>query len=153
MLAACGSMEGEFPSLERRAYETGDPIAEPETPPAPVILPPAIAAKIDELLQRHQRAQAAFQQDLPSVRTLALKAAGSSPGTESWVDAHLRLSRLDKIRADSVAAMRALDALITAEAERDATLLPLLSAAQKPVADAVTAQSAEINRLSRLIGE
>lgn len=83
----------------------------------------------------------------------ASKAADSAPGSESWVNAHVQLSRLDKGRADSVAAVREFDSLIADANGGDSTLVPLLTNAQKPLADDVAAQNDEINRLSRLIGE
>lgn len=153
LLTACSTTEGEFPSLERRSYENNNPIAEPEAPPAPTVLPEELAAKVDALNARHRSAQAAFAKDLSSVQALASRAAGSAPGTESWVNAHLQLSRLDKARADSVAVAREYDALIAGQGEGDARLVPLLTDAQKPAADDVAAQNAEIGRLSQLIGE
>jgi hypothetical protein len=154
LLAACGTTEGEFPSLERRPYESKNPIAVPESPaPAPVALPATLAAQVESLNTRHRSAQAAFAKDLPSVQALASQAAGSAAGSETWVDAHLRLSRLDKARADSVAVVREFDALIAGQADGDTDFVPLLTDAQTPVADAVATQNAEIERLSRLIGE
>jgi hypothetical protein len=153
LLASCGSMDGEFPSLERRPAESNAPITEPETPPAPVALPAELATKVDGLNNRHNAAKAAFARDLPSVQAVASKAAASAVGSESWVNAHLQLSRLDKARADSVAVVRDFDALIAAQGEGDSTLVPLLTDAQKPVSDDVAAQNAEIERLSQLIGE
>lgn len=153
LLTACTSMEGEFPSLERRSYENNDPIAEPEAPPAPTALPAELAAKVDALNVRHGAAAATFAKDLPSVQALASRASGSAAGTENWVNAHLQLSRLDKARADSVAVVREFDGLIAAQGDGDSMLVPLLTDAQKPVADDVAAQNAEIERLSQLIGE
>ena len=154
LLTACAADEGMFPSLERRPYESKDPIAAPEAPPpAPVSLPPGLATRVDALNVRHRTAEAAFAKDLPSIQSVASKAAGSAPGSESWVNAHLELSRLDKARADSVAVVREFDSLISEQADGDTDFVPLLTDAQKPIADAVAAQNAEIERLSRLIGE
>lgn len=153
LLSACSVAEGQFPSLERRPYENQAPIAAPQAPPATAVLPAELAAKVDALDRRHQEARAAFERDLPSIQALASRAAGSAAGTEGWVNAHLQLSRLDKVRADSVAVVREFDALIAGEGERDSNLVPLLTDAQKPIADTVATQNAEIERLSRLIGE
>jgi hypothetical protein len=90
---------------------------------------------------------------LPAVETLASSASGSAPGTESWVNAHLELSRLDQARADSIAVVREFDSLIAEQGKTDSNLVPLLSKAQQPVSDTIAAQNAEIDRLSRLIGE
>ena len=154
LLSACGTTDGEFPSLERRPYESKGPIPAQEiVVPAPMTLPAGLAAKVDDLRRRHITAQAIFAKDLPSVESVAAKAAGSSPGSESWVNAHLQLSRLDKARGDSVAVVREFDTLISAQADADSDFVPLLTDAQKPVADDVAAQNAEIERLARLIGE
>ncbi len=153
MLVGCSTAEGDFPSLERRPYENNNPIAAPDAPPPPVALPAELKARVDALNARHRTSQKAFEVGLPSVQSLAARAAGSAVGSESWVNAHLQLSRLDKARADSVVVVREYDTLIADAGDGDATLVPLLADAQKPVADAVADQNAEINRLSRLIGE
>lgn len=154
LLAACSTTEGEFPSLERRAYESNAPITEPVSQTAVAVsLPPDFAAKADALLARHRAAKSAFGGGLGSVQSVASSAAGNSPGSESWVNAHVQLSRLDKARADSVAAAREFDSLISEAGALDSAFVALLTAAQKPVVDDVTAQNDEIDRLSRLIGE
>jgi len=154
LLTACAADEAMFPSLERRPYESKNPIAAPEAPPpAPVSLPATLATRVDSLNVRHRAAEAAFAKDLPSVRSVASKAAGNAPGSEAWVNAHLQLSRLDKARADSVAVVREFDSLISEQADGDTDFVPLLADAQKPIADAVAKQNEEIERLSRLIGE
>ncbi|MEY3624611.1 MAG: hypothetical protein RLZZ407_2170, partial [Pseudomonadota bacterium] len=54
LLASCGSIDGQFPSLERRAYENNDAITAPITPPAaPVSMPVELKAQVDALLSRH----------------------------------------------------------------------------------------------------
>jgi alkylhydroperoxidase family enzyme len=154
LLSACAADEGMFPSLERRPYESDNPLALPEAaPPAPVTLPAALADQVSALNARHRAAQGAFAKALGPVQALASRAAGSAAGSESWVNAHLQLSRLDKVRADSVAVVREFDGLIAGEADGDTDFVPLLADAQKPVADDVAAQNAEIERLSQLIGE
>lgn len=154
ILASCGSMEGQFPSLERRAYENNDPIIPPVTAPAaPVSMSVELKAQVNALLSRHLAAHAAYIGRLDAVRAVASRASGSAAGSEGWVNAHVLLSRLDKARADSVAAVRAFDTLIADASAGDSGLVALLTDAQKPVADDVAAQNAEIQRLSRLIGE
>ncbi len=153
LLTACSTTEGQFPSLERRPYETESPVSAPAASSAPVALPAMLAAKVDMLNARYKASRATFANDLVAIRSVASKAAGSPPGSEGWVNAHLQLSRLDKARADSVAVVREFDALIAAQAESDTNFIPLLTDAQKPVAAAVAAQNAEIEQLSKLIGE
>jgi hypothetical protein len=152
-LGACASVQGEFPSLERRPYESNAPITEPESPATPLVLSPELAAKVDALLARHYAAQDSFARGLNAVQAVAQQASGSKAGSESWVNAHVQLSRLDKARADSVDVLRGFDVLVTTEGAVDARLATLLADAQMPVAAAVDAQNAEISRLSRLIGE
>ena len=154
LLSACSTTEGQFPSLERRPYESNAPISAPEAlPAAPTELPTELQTKVDALIRRHGAAQADYQRKLPAVQALASRASGSAPGTESWVNAHLELSRLDDSRADSVAVVREFDSLIADQGKMDSSLVPLLSNAQQPVVDMIAGQNAEINRLSRLIGE
>ena len=153
-LAACGAPQGGFPSLERRAYETDAPITVlAESAAAPATLSAELANKADALLTQHRTAQAEYLRRLPAVQTTASRAAGTSPGSENWVNAHLILSRLDKQRSDSVAALRDFDRLIADAGARDASAAALLTAAQRPIAEDVAAQNEEIQRLSRLIGE
>ena len=154
LLASCGSIDGQFPSLERRPYENNDAITAPVTSPAaPVSMPVELRSQVDALLSRHQIAHAVYLERLDAVRSVAARAAGSAPGSEGWVNAHVVLSRLDKIRDDSVAAVRSFDTLIADTNAGDSGLVALLTDAQKPVADNVAAQNDEIRRLSRLIGE
>jgi hypothetical protein len=63
------------------------------------------------------------------------------------------LSRLDKMRADSVAALRDFDGLIAEVGARDAGVAAHLTEAQRPVAEDVAEQNAQIARLSMVIGE
>ncbi len=116
-------------------------------------MPVELRAQVDALLSRHKIAHAAYLERLDAVRSVAARAAGSAPGSEAWVNGHVILSRLDKIRDDSVAAVRAFDGLIADANAGDSGLAALLTDAQKPVVDDVSAQNDEIRRLSRLIGE
>lgn len=154
ILSACGAPDVRFPSLERRNYETDAPIAPPaESPAAPSVLSAELDTKAAALLARHRAAHGAYLRGLPAVQSTALRAAGTSPGSEAWVNAHVQLSRLDKLRSDSVGALRDFDGLISEAGERDAGVASLLTGAQLPVAQDVAAQNDEIARLSRLIGE
>ena len=154
VLAACTATEGDFPSLARRSYENNGPITAPDAlSSAAPILSAAESAKVDALNARHQIAQAAFEQALPPIQAEALSAAGSPPGTENWVAAHVQLSRLDKVRSDSVAVMREFDSLISEQGKADPALVPFLTSAQLAVSTDLVAQNAEIARLSRIIGE
>lgn len=154
ILSACGTKEGGFPSLERRSYEADASIFAPtESAAALSVLPGEFAAKSDALQARHRTAHAGYMGALAAAQAIASQAAGSSPGSEAWVNAHLMLSRLDKTRADSVAAVRDFDGLIADAGARDAGIAVLLTEVQRPVIEDVARQNAEIARLSNVIGE
>ena len=154
VLAACGTSEGGFPSLERRSYEADAPMAAPgDSAAAPFVVSAEFAAKIDALQARHTSAHGAYLRELPAVQLTASQAARTSPGSELWVNAHLMLSRLDKMRSDSVAALRDFDALIAEAGARDAGIAAHLTEVQRPATEDVAEQNAEIARLSKVIGE
>lgn len=154
LLTACSTTEGQFPTLERRPYESKTPISAPESGLAEALeLPAELQARVNSLIRRHTVAQAEFQRKLPAVQVLAARASGTAPGTEGWVNAHLELSRLDQSRADSVTVVREIDSLIAEIGKTNANLVASLGKVQQPVSDMIAAQNAEIKRLSRLIGE
>lgn len=160
-LSACAAPSGEFPSLMRRPYETNAPITAPladtDTQTAAIALPADIQAKLNAFSGRHRTAASAYNAMLPAVAQTARSAAGSAIGSEAWVNAHLQVSRLDKARSDSKAALAELDQMITAQMDMESTgasplFSPLLAALQSDLAAATGAQDAEIERLSQLIG-
>ncbi len=156
LLAGCASVEGDFPPLSKRPYEDGDPLAIPETPPPPPVaaLPGPLQTKVDALLARARAAQEAFAAALPLAASAAQAAAGSTAGTEGWVNAHMLLSRADAARADAVAALGEIDRLIADEREKGVNggVITLLAAPQAQIAALVNAQTAEVERLTKLIG-
>jgi hypothetical protein len=154
-LTACGMPNGDFPSLARRPYEIAGPNVEPvviETA-RPTELTPELTEKMKSLTDRHDKASAAFEKGLPAVSAVAARAAGSAPGSETWVNAHLQLSRLDSLRNDSVASLGELDELISAQNDEDPAFVPLLTIIQEKMAAKVAEQRADVDRLSRQIGE
>jgi hypothetical protein len=156
LLSGCASVEGDFPSLSKRPYETDTPIEETVAAPAPVTtaMPAELERQTSGLVARARKAHAAFEAALGSARSAAQSASGSTPGSESWVNAHMVLSRADGARADAVAALGEMDQLIAREREKgaDAGLTALLAAPQGRIAELVNAENAEIERLSRIIG-
>lgn len=154
-LCGCAMPEGSFPSLARRSYEIDGPNVEPADPvtAAPNELTPELAARIKALTDRHDSASARFDRDLPRVRAIAAGAAGTAPGSERWVDAHMQLSRLDHMRADSVAALGEIDELIAAQNEEDASYVPLLVAIQERVGKKVAEQRGAVEQMAQQIGE
>ncbi|MGC1468964.1 MAG: hypothetical protein WA793_06235 [Sphingorhabdus sp.] len=155
LVSGCSLPDGEFPSLAKRPYETTEPVTEP----APVAeqvssaLPAELAAAVDALIVRHQKADSAFRNAAGAARASAQAAAGAAAGSESWAAAQVELSCLDVKRGDSVAALSDLDKLIAAEREKgaDSGLLGLLALPQSQMAKDVAAQTAEIEALARLI--
>ena len=139
ILSSCAAPEGDFPSLERRSFETAVPEAA-SVPAAPTKLTPELTQKVKALTVRHEKADSKFNRDLPRVQAIAQRAAGSTQGSEAWVNAHLELSRLDHARADSVAALSELDELVAAQADADSDYVVLLTAYQEPIAAEVSAQ-------------
>ncbi len=157
-LAGCSTPQGDFPSLAKRPFESQNIAPEAQLPVVQAAaLPPAIAAKVNALMGRHAKAQAAFSAALPAMRALAKGAAGSAVGSEAWVNAEQQLSRLDKSRSDSLALQGELDQLVMAQTDLDAqnnapSLSELLSPYQSEVSDDVAGQSAEIERMTALLG-
>jgi hypothetical protein len=158
-LAGCTTPEGTFPSLAKRPFETQVPATGPASTPVleATALPAELSAKIDGLMARHTKAKAAYDAALPTVRSLANNAAGSPVGSEAWVNAQQQLSRLDKARSDSVAALGEFDELVTEQNDAEskngaASTLGLIVPYQAGIAEDVAAQTKEIDLLAALIG-
>jgi hypothetical protein len=159
-LSGCKAVEGDFPSLAKRPFESTNPNAPPlvvpETPIAES-LPADMALVVANLVQRHQKAQDQYVGMLAAVQGQAARAAGSAMGSEAWINAHLAVSRLDSARADSVAALAEMDALIEKQIEREESdnsprLIALLEPKQRLLIAAVAEQSSELDRLAKQIG-
>jgi hypothetical protein len=155
-LAGCASVEGDFPSLAKRPYEKVNPVEEPVAIAETLTtqLSAELQRQIDALLSRSSAAHAAFESALPSVSSTIQTAGNFATGSESWANAHSALSRTDSLRADGVAALGEIDTLIARERENgaDRGLIALLTAPQLIIAERVTAENAEIERLTQLIG-
>ena len=158
-IVACAAPQGEFPSLLRRPYETNAPITAPLPPQTgnSAVLPADLAVKANAITSRHRAAQNAYRELLPHTVSAARAASGAGVGSETWVDAHLQVSRLDNARADSKAALAELDRLITAQLDTDASgtgqdIAALLINIQKPIAADTDAQDDQIDELSAIIG-
>jgi hypothetical protein len=159
ILSACAAPQGEFPSLLRRPYETNAPVSVPLPASTAVaaVLPAALLAKAEALFARHNAAHDAYRALLPQTGDAARTGSGSTEGSEAWVNAHLQVSRLDKARADSKAALAEMDRMITAQMDTDiqgnsADIAALLLPYQTRMAADTAAQDAEITRFSVVIG-
>ncbi len=159
LIGGCKSVDADFPSLAKRPFESAAPVAAPVTAAIPVAsaLPADMERTVANLIQRHQKAQDQYIAMLPGVQSQAARAAGSAMGSEAWVSAQLAVSRLDRARADSVAALAELDALIEKQLGEETmgaavSLIPLLEPKQRLVVAAVAEQSSELDRLAKQIG-
>jgi hypothetical protein len=156
LLGACSMPEGDFPSLSKRPYESADPIAEPPSEPVALStsLPDSLRNSLSALTAKHDAAEAAFRSALPAARQAAQSAAGSASGSEGWVNAQMELSRLEKKRADSLAALAEIDRLAAVERDKGADdgLTALMAPYQEKVRREVEAQTAILVELTNLIG-
>lgn len=155
----CKSIESDFPSLAKRPFEGSNAAVAPVSAEAlaTTVLPVEMERAVANLVQRHQKAQDQYVTLLPSVQSLAARAAGSPTGSEAWVGAHMALSRLDRARADSVAALAELDALVEKQLGDEAMggasgTAALLEPKQRLLVAAVAEQSTELDRLAKQIG-
>ena len=154
-LGGCASASGDFPSLAKRPYEKANPVEEVAVAETlTTTLSADLQRQVDALLSRSSMAHAAFENALPSVRATIQSAGNPVTGSESWANAHTALSRTDSLRADSVAALGEIDRLVAREREKgaDSGLVALLTAPQQIIAGRVTAENAEVERLTQLIG-
>ena len=106
-LSACAT-KGTFPSLAPRAVERLS-MDEPIRPAPAIPADASLARQIAELTAAARQGQAEFDRLLPATRTAAGAAGG--PGSEGWIEAQQRLSRLEAARAPTVTALAELDAL------------------------------------------
>jgi hypothetical protein len=155
-LVGCSSVEGDFPSLAKRPFEKANPVEE-QAAVAEILtttMPADLQRQVNALLTRSSAAHLAFKTSLPSLRSAIQSAGNPAPGSESWINAHMVLSRTDSTRADGVAALGEIDQLIASQREKgaDAGLIALLVAPQQKIAERVNAENTEIERLTQLIG-
>jgi hypothetical protein len=159
ILAGCGSIEGKFPSLAKRPFETdAAPIesvaAARETARQ---LPDSLAIQVNAIERKFDAGRADYAALLGPAQATASRAAGSAIGSEAWVNAQLIVSRLDKSRAEAVLAQAEIDTLLsivldTESNNQDALLSPLIEPLQRRIASEVDDQNAELDRLARRIG-
>jgi hypothetical protein len=114
LVAAGCTPNSEFPSLEPRAIEQEDPLAEPVRTPPAVAVEPELRARASELLAEARRGERDFEPALGSA-SAAVRGAGP-PGSESWVVAQQQISRAEAARAPTTSALAELDRLATERA-------------------------------------
>jgi len=126
-LAGCAQQGGDFPSLAPRPIEQMS--LTPPSRPAPVATPDAaLDAKIAALGKQLDDAAAAFGPAADHAHTLVSAARSSGIGSGEWLDAQTALAELDGIRAQSTAAMSALDELAIGRASALQPPYPALEA-------------------------
>jgi hypothetical protein len=156
LLGGCATADGAFPSLAKRPFERNNQTQQAPATTAPVtnMLPTSLQNQAGGYVNRTQKAHNAFEASLNAARAAAQAAAGAASGSERWVNAHVMVSRADGARADAVAALSDMDALITQQrgAGAGAGLIALLAEQQSRIADILSAEAAEIDRLTKIIG-
>lgn len=156
LLSGCATTDGAFPSLAKRPFEQNNGAQQTPATTAPLtnMLPTSLQNQAAGYVNRTQKAHSAFEASLNAARAAAKAATGAASGSERWVNAHVMVSRADSARADAVAALSDMDALIMQQrgAGADAGLIALLSEQQARIADIVSVETAEIDRLANLIG-
>ena len=147
-LAACAAQGGDFPSLAPRPIEKVS-----ETPPehpTPVATPDAgLDGQIASLSGQLADADAAFAPAVDRTRALVDAARNAGIGSGPWLDAQTALAELDGIRAQSTAAMSALDELAIARAAKLAPPYPKLDALDDKGSAQAAAESATIADLQK----
>jgi hypothetical protein len=147
-LAGCAQTGGAFPSLAPRPIEQRSD-APPERP-APVATPDAaLDAQIAALTKRLADAATAFDPAAQRTRGLVTAARSSGVGSGPWLDAQTALAELDGIRAESTAAMSALDELAIDRARRLEPAYPALEALHDKGDAQTAAESATIADLQK----
>ncbi|MFL6844239.1 MAG: hypothetical protein ACJ8ER_05090 [Allosphingosinicella sp.] len=147
LLAACAA-PGPYPSLAPRpaekAYAEGDEERQPTAQPDD----PALAGEIDRLTAEARAGGGAFDSALGPAQA-AVAAAGPS-GSDSWVEAQEKISRVEAARARTTAALADLDAFAV-ERAKAGTLSPgddaRLHSALAEIQALADAQAAHLRRL------
>ena len=148
-LSGCAKT-GDFPSRMPRPAEKAATAPEPEASSQAVpAQDPALAARLSQLLADAEVGQRAFEQELGVARPVIARAGGAE--SESWIEAHLALSRLEASRTPTVNAAAEVDALALersrAGAEFSAADVAAIAAVAERIDALALAQRDEIVRL------
>lgn len=121
-LSGCAMQQGDFPSLQKRPYESEPVIDEPEASVAVISsLPAAMRSKLDAAVAQSRAAHQQFLAQLPTVESRVDAARGAAVSSESWVVAQMELAALEIQRSPSVEALADIDALYRQQLEREIT--------------------------------
>ena len=118
-LSGCAMGEGDFPSLQKRPYEDGPPLAESPLPAITPSLSAEVQGKLDSASAQSVSAHARFQARLPNVKKRVDAARNAAVSSESWVVAQMELAALEIERSTSVEALADIDALYRIQLDRE----------------------------------
>ena len=121
ILAACGSTQGDYPSLAiRDAERSRGAIAAPPPEPTPAPPPRIVSADVLERIAAYRaqaiRANAAFERAAPSARRAVAAGAGAARASDAWAAAQVALADLESQRSLTAVPLADLDALYADQA-------------------------------------
>jgi hypothetical protein len=148
VLAAGCAAPGPYPSLAPRPAEKAYAEDAEERKPTPQPDDPALAGEIDRLLAAGRAGAAEFDSALPAAQAAAGAAGG--PGSESWIEAQLALSRLESARARTTAAVADLDRLSVERASAGTLGEGDSERLRRATAELQALSAAQADRLQRL---
>ena len=152
-LSGCAMQQGDFPSLQKRAYEDESTIEDTAVPVAPnYTLPADLQSSLNAAMTQSSAAYDRFKASLPTVKRRVDAARGAAVSSESWVVAQMELAALEMERSPSIEALADIDALYreqlgqeAAEGRSDGTAI---IARQREIVQAqVDSQQAEIDAM------
>jgi hypothetical protein len=147
LLTACADA-GTYPSLAKRPFEAGQPA--PLPPSMPALLPDsALRKRVADQLRKAEAGVSDFKEALAPAQTAA-RAAGAE-NSESWIEAQMAVSRLERTLSPARDALAALDderRLAISDNPEDRAAI---EAAIATVESIDARQSAEIEKLAEAI--
>ena len=153
-LTACAAPPGPFPSLQARAAETIDPRVPVTGPINDQPVPPALAARLRELVAQARAGDAAFAPMAERAEQLAASAGAQQ--SESWTVAQEALSAAVAARGATTRALGDIDALGADALQAAGGMAPANLAAVQAAASAVSAldrrQAARIDAVQSRLG-
>lgn len=147
-LAGCAQQGGDFPSLAPRPVESMSDTP-PVRPVATATPDAALDSQIGALSKQLADADTAFATAAPKTSSLVHAARAAGVGSTPWLDAQTALAELDGIRAESTAAMSALDELAIGRASKLEPAYPALDALHDKGQAQVDAESDMIAKLQK----
>jgi hypothetical protein len=140
LLSACVD-QGSFPSLAKRPFETNSAAVAAPAPALPqLVSDPALLVRAGAAVARARAGVSGFEAVLPAARSSV--GQGAARGSDSWINAQLQLSRLERTLEPANAALSDLDS------ERRAVQLNPLSADGPALAEAIATVSEIAERQS-----